>query len=112
MLVVARTIQGVFAALLTPSVLALMTTTFRDPIERGKAFGICGAIAGVAALVPVIGIQWSKFLILTGEMIEHRVHETPLLRVAGSLGNEVPLHPMRTKEPDDRGRLAPSSFPL
>jgi EmrB/QacA subfamily drug resistance transporter len=46
MLVGARTIQGAFGALLAPSVLALLTTTFSDPSERGKAFGIYGAIAG------------------------------------------------------------------
>jgi EmrB/QacA subfamily drug resistance transporter len=46
MLVGARTIQGAFGALLAPSVLALLTTTFSDPGERGKAFGIYGGIAG------------------------------------------------------------------
>jgi EmrB/QacA subfamily drug resistance transporter len=46
MLVGARTIQGAFGALLAPSVLALLTTTFSDPSERGKAFGIYGGIAG------------------------------------------------------------------
>jgi len=46
MLVGARTIQGVFGALLAPSVLALLTTTFSDPGERGTAFGIYGGIAG------------------------------------------------------------------
>ncbi len=46
MLVAARTVQGAFGALLAPSVLALLTTTFRDPAERGKAFGIYGGIAG------------------------------------------------------------------
>src|SRR5271170_3364108 len=44
MLVIARTVQGGFGALLAPSVLALLTTTFTDPEERGKAFGIYGAI--------------------------------------------------------------------
>src|ERR1700723_373008 len=38
MLVTARTIQGAFGALLVPSVLALLTTTFTNPFERGKAF--------------------------------------------------------------------------
>jgi EmrB/QacA subfamily drug resistance transporter len=46
MLVIARTVQGAFGALLAPSVLALLTTTFSDPRERGTAFGIYGAIAG------------------------------------------------------------------
>src|SRR6201999_1751441 len=46
MLVTARALQGVFAALLAPSALSLLATTFTDPAERGKAFGIYGAIAG------------------------------------------------------------------
>jgi EmrB/QacA subfamily drug resistance transporter len=46
MLVIARAVQGAFGALLAPSVLALLTTTFSDAAERGKAFGIYGAIAG------------------------------------------------------------------
>src|SRR5690242_13272401 len=45
-LVGARALQGVFGALLAPSALGLLTTTFSDPRERGKAFGIYGAIAG------------------------------------------------------------------
>jgi EmrB/QacA subfamily drug resistance transporter len=54
MLVIARTVQGAFGALLAPSVLALLTTTFRDPGERGKAFGIYGAIAGAGGAVGLL----------------------------------------------------------
>ena len=46
MLVAARTLQGVFAALLAPAALSLLTTTFTDETERNKAFGVYGAIAG------------------------------------------------------------------
>jgi EmrB/QacA subfamily drug resistance transporter len=46
LLVAARGIQGAFAALLAPSALALLNTTFTDPRERGKALGIYTAIAG------------------------------------------------------------------
>jgi EmrB/QacA subfamily drug resistance transporter len=49
MLVTARAVQGAFGALLAPAVLALLTTTFTDPGERSKAFGIFGAIAGMGA---------------------------------------------------------------
>ena len=45
MLVTARACQGVFAALLAPSALSLLTTTFTDPKERNKAFGVYGAVA-------------------------------------------------------------------
>lgn len=46
MLVTARAGQGVFAALLAPAALSLLTTTFTDAKERATAFGVFGAIAG------------------------------------------------------------------
>jgi len=54
MLVAARSIQGAFGALLAPSVLALLTTTFTDPAERGKAFGIYGGIAGAGGAIGLL----------------------------------------------------------
>jgi EmrB/QacA subfamily drug resistance transporter len=54
MLVVARGTQGAFGALLAPSVLALLTTTFTDPGERGRAFGIYGAIAGAGGALGLL----------------------------------------------------------
>jgi EmrB/QacA subfamily drug resistance transporter len=54
MLVIARTVQGAFGALLAPSVLALLTTTFPDPNERGRAFGIYGAVAGAGSAVGLL----------------------------------------------------------
>src|SRR5271156_4642157 len=54
MLVIARTVQGAFGALLAPSVLALLTTTFTDPGERGRAFGIYGAIAGAGGALGLL----------------------------------------------------------
>ncbi|MEV5428356.1 MFS transporter [Streptomyces sp. NPDC052701] len=46
MLFGARALQGAFAAVLAPSALSLLSTTFTDPRERGKAFGVYGALAG------------------------------------------------------------------
>ncbi len=54
MLVTARACQGVFAAMLAPAALSLLTTTFADPKERGKAFGIYGSIAGAGAAVGLL----------------------------------------------------------
>jgi EmrB/QacA subfamily drug resistance transporter len=53
-LVGARAAQGVFGAMLAPSALALLATTFTDPRERGKAFGIFGAIAGTGAAIGLL----------------------------------------------------------
>ncbi|MBN1679731.1 MAG: MFS transporter [Anaerolineae bacterium] len=55
MLILMRAIQGVGAAMLSPSTLSIVTTTFKGK-ERGIAFGIWGATAGVAAaLGPLLG---------------------------------------------------------
>jgi EmrB/QacA subfamily drug resistance transporter len=53
-LVAARATQGVFAALLAPSALALLATTFGTTDERGKAFGIYGAVAGGGSAVGLL----------------------------------------------------------
>jgi EmrB/QacA subfamily drug resistance transporter len=53
-LVTARALQGAFGAVLAPAALSLLTTTFTDPKERGKAFGIYGAIAGAGAAVGLL----------------------------------------------------------
>jgi MFS family permease len=49
MLITARACQGVFAALLVPSALSLLTTTFTDSEDRGRAFGVYGRSPGRAA---------------------------------------------------------------
>ncbi|SNY66375.1 DHA2 family efflux MFS transporter permease subunit [Paractinoplanes atraurantiacus] len=46
LLIVARALQGAFGAALAPAALSLLSTTFTEPTERGKAFGIFGAISG------------------------------------------------------------------
>jgi EmrB/QacA subfamily drug resistance transporter len=50
----ARAVQGAFAALLAPTALSLLNTTFTDPRERNKAFGIWGAVAGSGAAVGLL----------------------------------------------------------
>jgi len=53
-LVGARVLQGVFGALLAPAALATLATTFTDPKERSKAFGIFGAVAGGGSAVGLV----------------------------------------------------------
>jgi len=54
-LVAARIIQGIGGALLTPQTLAVLTTLF-PPERRATAFGVWGAIAGIAAVTgPTLG---------------------------------------------------------
>jgi EmrB/QacA subfamily drug resistance transporter len=62
MLVAARGLQGLFAALMAPAALSLVSTAFTDRRERGTAFGIWGAIggAGIALGLLLGGVltQW------------------------------------------------------
>lgn len=71
MLVSARAGQGVFAALLAPATLSLLTTTFTDPKERAKAFGVFGALAGTGgaiglllggALTTYVSWRWAMYV--------------------------------------------------
>ncbi|MCU1577039.1 MAG: Puromycin resistance protein pur8 [Leifsonia sp.] len=54
MLVGARALQGAFGALLAPTALAVLTTTFTVPKERARAFGVFGAIAGAGGAVGLL----------------------------------------------------------
>ncbi|HLJ66966.1 MAG TPA: DHA2 family efflux MFS transporter permease subunit [Chloroflexota bacterium] len=50
-----RVIQGVGGAILTPQTLTMITSIF-PPEKRGAAFGVWGAVAGVAAVTgPILG---------------------------------------------------------
>ena len=53
-LIAARTVQGVGAAIVSPAVLSIITTTFQEGAERNKALGIWGAIGGSGAAAGVL----------------------------------------------------------
>lgn len=55
-LIAARALAGVGAALLLPASLAIVRVVWRDPVERGRALGIWAACNGVAmAIGPTLG---------------------------------------------------------
>ncbi|MEV6134664.1 DHA2 family efflux MFS transporter permease subunit [Nocardia sp. NPDC051990] len=55
MLIAARAVQGLGAALMTPQTMAMITRTF-PPDKRGAAMGLWGGVAGLATLVgPILG---------------------------------------------------------
>jgi EmrB/QacA subfamily drug resistance transporter len=70
-LIGARAFQGVGAAIMTPSALSIITTTFEEGAERNKALGIWGALGGIGAttawliggpLVDGLGWEWIFFI--------------------------------------------------
>jgi EmrB/QacA subfamily drug resistance transporter len=53
-LIVARAVQGLGAALLSPAALSILTTTFAEGAERNKALGVWGAVAGSGGAAGVL----------------------------------------------------------
>jgi EmrB/QacA subfamily drug resistance transporter len=68
-LIVARGVQGLGAAIVSPAALSIVTTTFTEGAERNKALGIWGALAGAGGAVGVLaggvltsGLGWEWVL--------------------------------------------------
>ncbi|GAA2813880.1 MFS transporter [Saccharopolyspora taberi] len=50
----ARALQGAFAAVLAPAGLSILSTTFTEPRERGRAFGVFAAVGAGGSAVGLI----------------------------------------------------------
>ena len=62
-LVAARALQGAFGAILAPSALGTLVSTFRDPRERGRAFGVFGSVAaGGGGIGLILGGALTQYL--------------------------------------------------
>jgi EmrB/QacA subfamily drug resistance transporter len=70
-LLAARVVQGIGAAIMTPTALSIITTTFEEGAERNKALGIWGGLGGIGAtaawliggpLVDGPGWEWIFFI--------------------------------------------------
>jgi EmrB/QacA subfamily drug resistance transporter len=63
MLVAARALQGAFGAVLAPSALGTLVSTFQEPRERGRAFGVFGSVAaGGGAVGLILGGVLTQYL--------------------------------------------------
>ena len=90
-LVAARALQGAFGALLAPAALSLLTTTFTEPSERGKAFGVFGAIAGSgAALGLLLGGILTQYLSWRWSLYVNLAFAVPAIAGAVALLHNVP----------------------
>lgn len=62
-LVIARTLQGAAGAMLAPAALGTLVTTFHNPRDRGKAFGVFGTVAvGGGAVGLILGGILTQYL--------------------------------------------------
>jgi EmrB/QacA subfamily drug resistance transporter len=109
-LVVARTLQGAFAALLAPSALGLLTVTFEGSPDRPAAFGVFGAIAGGGAsfglilggaLTQLLSWRWCLYvnlviavpttIVALRLLVNHRAHEREPIDIPGVLTSALGL---------------------
>jgi EmrB/QacA subfamily drug resistance transporter len=70
-LISARVVQGIGAAIMTPTALSILTTTFEEGSERNKALGVWAAVGGVGAtsawlvggpITDELGWEWVFFI--------------------------------------------------
>src|SRR5438876_3216349 len=71
LLIAARSVQGLGAAIISPAALSIVVTTFTEGSERNKALGIWGALGGSGAaagvlfggiIVKYLGWEWIFFV--------------------------------------------------
>lgn len=69
-LIIARAVQGVGAAIMTPTALSILTTTFEEGAERNKALGIWGSLGGIGGTAgwliggPLTDVGWELIFFL------------------------------------------------
>jgi EmrB/QacA subfamily drug resistance transporter len=105
MLVTARTLQGAFGAILAPAALGTLVSTFREPRERGRAFGVFGSVAaGGGAVGLILGGVLTEYLNWRWTLYVNLIFAA--IAVAGAL---VYMH---TPRPTERPRMDWAGTPL
>ncbi len=122
-LIAARVLQGVGAALMAPAALSTLTTTFREGRDRNTALGMWGAISGLAAAagvflggvlsegpgwrwvffvnIPVCALAlWASFRLLSSERSRARLSEFDLPGAVLATGGMLLLVFALIKAPD------------
>jgi EmrB/QacA subfamily drug resistance transporter len=98
MLVAARALQGAFGAILAPSALGTLVSTFREPRERGRAFGVFGSVAaGGGAVGLILGGVLTQYVSWRWTLYVNLVFAA--IAVAGALAW------IRSSRPDVRPRM-------
>ena len=98
MLVAARTLQGAFGAILAPSALGTLVSTFQDPRERGRAFGVFGSVAaGGGGVGLILGGVLTQYVSWRSTLYVNLVFAA--IAVAGALMY------MRSSRPANRPRM-------
>jgi len=98
MLVAARALQGAFGAVLAPSALGTLVSTFREPRERARAFGVFGSVAaGGGAVGLILGGVLTQYVSWRWTLYVNLVFAA--IAVAGALAW------IRPSRPDARPRM-------
>jgi EmrB/QacA subfamily drug resistance transporter len=98
MLVAARALQGAFGAILAPSALGTLVSTFQDPRERGRAFGVFGSVAaGGGGVGLILGGVLTQYLSWRWTLYVNLVFAA--VAVSGALAY------MRSSQPASRPRM-------
>src|SRR6266566_8965297 len=103
-LIIARAVQGGFAAILAPAALSLITVIFTEVKELNKAFGIFGAVSGSSA---ALGLMLGGLLT---DYVNWRwcMYVNIAFAIVGIIGGVTLLH--NSTEPDKPKLSVPSTI--
>ena len=110
-LIAARAVQGLGAAIISPATLAIITTTFDEGAERNKALGIWGAMGGSGAaagvlfggiLVNYLGWEWIFFVNVPVGVARARADAAARAREPRSPGSRASTRAARSRHCEPR----------